>query len=238
MYNLFVTGVFALIGGVYWFIIQEKFLKNQELKNEHKHTVLLKIKKEFNLIKDDIEAYKKKPLQKYKDDPKYEHWYYPDLIITKFDNSQLLLLLNEGDSNFLEGDTVLKISDLMLEIANYQHLQDDMNEYALKNRTLGIEVKQKLNKSRSGEKVFFDQQQKEYMNKIFEFNYRLHVEMMGDINNKQSLYSKFSRAHKALVKELNKSIDLYVPIQFVMASGFAWLWMLGGLYFIYLHFLG
>ncbi len=233
---LLFTGIFALIGGIYWFYYQEKYINYSAKKNNDKHLNLIALKKELDVIKDDLHPVSKKSKEKCHKDPKFRHWFDPKISISKFDTANLLLLLNKGESNLLPSSTVLKFSELLLALTTFQHLQAELRNFAFSDRELLRTVSDKLAKEKEGERVFFTKAETIYMDKIFDYNYQLHMGIVSDINNKNGLYTKYSLAHRALVKEVNCSLQYSLPLSYALASAFAWLWTLGGIYILSLYF--
>ena len=236
MDSLLFTGILAIMGGLYWFYYQERYIRNAVEDNSDKHTSLISLKKELDIIKDDLHPIKRKPKKACYKDPDLRHWFEPKISVSKFDTGNLLLLLNQGEANLLPNSTVLKFSELLLAISTFQHLQEELRTFAFSKRELLHRVSEKLKKETTGERVFFSKEEKGYMDKIFDYNYQLHVELVGDINNKKSLYSKYSSAHTSLIKEINHSLRYSIPLSYVLASAFAWLWSLGGIYLLTRYF--
>jgi len=226
----------SIIISIAWFIYIEGIVRVEEKKLDHKHDVQKQLKKEFDIIRESISSYPKKSIEKYKADERYRKWYYPTRVVFTFDNVSLLKLINDGGKEILSDNAIKKFTDFMVAVANFQQLHEEMQQYAFNDHHLFTALFNKLEDEHKGKVVHFTAKEKELKDKTFEYNYKLHIDLIGDNSNKRGLYYTFQQVKKALIKELNKPRVYQIPKHYIPVNIIAWMFLLLALVLIMSYF--
>jgi hypothetical protein len=232
VYWFLCSGCLSIGIGLYWFHFQEAAINKAETNSDSRHKAQLRLKEELELLSEQIHPYKKKALAKYQQDNLYRRWFYPRELLFNFDSTVWLETLNRGIPELLQPETLALISKFIKIAANYQKILEEFKKYALNDQRLLANVISKYDRIKTGQQESFTKQEEDYKNKIFNYNYQLHVEIIGDAKNPNSLYTAYHDLHKALISELNRSRIVPITWYYIPVNVLAWLFIVTGLFLI------
>jgi len=201
-YNIFniVIASTALIGAAtVWFSYSDKWQKENI---EEPKKILKAIRKELELIGAWARGvYPDISREDYKKRREFDEFYNPSRMIFDF---EFLTIRSIADKNLIRyfGDNFIeKFISLKQAILNFQQYNERLNRVAMNYPDRYLSVSRKLAEDKCVILKNYTKEEREYMEMIYSYNYKIHHKFIGGDWNEEGLHVKYKEALNVLGQE-------------------------------------
>lgn len=229
--NLLLVSPGLVTAAVAWFAYLYKWEKD---KIDTPGKILRAVEEELSLIKSWTGAYPDTSKDDYQKRKEYDEFYLPSRQVFEFDYPTIKNITDKEIIEFFSDDFIKKMLSLNQAISNFQQYHSRLEKVAMSNPQLYASILVRLNKDK--ERVIiknYTKEQRDYMEMIYRYNYKLHHDFIGGDWKKDGLHSRFKNVISAMRKEKKKKWS--IPFQFQIFNMLALIFFVAGALIILYH---
>lgn len=234
-----ITAIVALISfPIIWVTYYSNWRKTIDDKKEEKKRLLQAMQIDLDIMHPWTGPYPTEDVSWYIQRPNYNSWYMPSRIIYKFPHSSFLEIVKS--SHLFSEDLVQIAASLDQKISSLEQQLDNLKQFVFSRPDLYQQTSVKLTQYSSGQAIInndiFSEEERNYICHIFSNNYIIHVRIIGNVDDPQSIVYSFNKLTEMLpmkLAELEKDIE--INALFRIFTFISWVALIfGGLMFILL----